>query len=766
MRQLGGGNGSGQSHPAADGVEELRAGALARAPESVAQDRATGCAQLLQPGLPRHGFRRGQQHQGEQQIVQLVGRPQIRGGLRDHLRDGCGIERSQRRGIAGIERAPELHRPRSPLLQRGVVEIRVRRRVQDLVRERRRLRRVAREQSQLAALHPLQQPAQTFDVHRLVEAVAQRLPDQGVIGGLDHAGIVLLALRLRGEDLREQVVGAHAEDVEGDLLAGARPQHRERTRRVPAPANSPHRRAERRLREDLVDGAGSEELEDGLQRETVLRSHREQDPLVGRRGLELEVEGPAEALAQRQPEGAVLLRPERRVHDQLHAAGLVEEPLRDQRALGRKRSQGCAGRAQIPDDLFRACLRNGAVANEEFFGAGRLVEERLDLLAQPRHFLRQLGSAPRRLAVPERQRRRRAVRVLHPHPPRLDPPDLPALVAEQEDVAGHALDGPVLIDLADGDSLGLRHHRVLRRVRDRSAAGERRDARAAPRLDHVMDAVAMQPGALGAARSPRDTLGVHLDQRIEFGPWKRAVWPGSPDQRVRVVLREILARRHRHELLGEHVEGPLRNRGFLEIAAADPAHQRGALDELVARRRKQAPLGYTRAMVRGAADALHRDGEAARRLELHHQVDGADVDSELERGRRNRAADVAALEFFLRRQPHRPRHAAVMRNDLVLAQALGKLMRHPLDVPARVDEDQRRPVLANELRDAIAGLVPLLLGSDSVQLVARHFDVDVERPPRAALHDGAGGPAREEASDLLDGFLGRGESDPHALAPT
>jgi len=315
----------------------------------------------------------------------------------------------------------------------------------------------------------------------------------------------------------------------------------------------------------------------------------------------------------------------------------------------------------------------------------------------------------------------------------------------------------------------------------------------------------MQPGALGAARSPRDTLGVHLDQRIEFGPWKRAVWPGSPDQRVRVVLREILARRHRHELLGEHVEGPLRNRGFLEIAAADPAHQRGALDELVARRRKQAPLGDTRAMVRGAADALHRDGEAARRLELHHQVDGADVDSELERGRpmvrgaadalhrdgeaarrlelhhqvdgadvdselergrRNRAADVAALEFFLRRQPHRPRHAAVMRNDLVLAQALGKLMRHPLDVPARVDEDQRRPVLANELRDAIAGLVPLLLGSDSVQLVARHFDVDVERPPRAALHDGAGGPAREEASDLLDGFLGRGESDPHALAPT
>src|SRR5439155_17948487 len=58
LRQLGSGDRARQSYPAANRVEELRAGPLARAPEAVAHDRATGCAQLLQPGLARHGLPR------------------------------------------------------------------------------------------------------------------------------------------------------------------------------------------------------------------------------------------------------------------------------------------------------------------------------------------------------------------------------------------------------------------------------------------------------------------------------------------------------------------------------------------------------------------------------------------------------------------------------------------------------------------------------------------------------------------------------------
>ena len=57
---------------------------------------------------------------------------------------------------------------------------------------------------------------------------------------------------------------------------------------------------------------------------------RQHDGVFGGRGLQLEVEGAAEFLAQRQAEGAVDARAERRMDDELHAAGLVEEALEHQ----------------------------------------------------------------------------------------------------------------------------------------------------------------------------------------------------------------------------------------------------------------------------------------------------------------------------------------------------------------------------------------------------------------------------------------------------
>src|SRR2546426_9110234 len=57
---------------------------------------------------------------------------------------------------------------------------------------------------------------------------------------------------------------------------------------------------------------------------TLFRSaERQQHRIVGGRRLQFEIEGAAEALAQRQPEGAILPRSERRVHHQLHPAGVV-----------------------------------------------------------------------------------------------------------------------------------------------------------------------------------------------------------------------------------------------------------------------------------------------------------------------------------------------------------------------------------------------------------------------------------------------------------
>ncbi len=103
--------------------------------------------------------------------MQLVGVARLGPGLGHDARDGVRVEGAEVALVLG-ERAPQRHRARAALLERRVVEERVRLRVEDLVRERRRLGRVARVQADLAALDALEHVAQPVGVHRLDEAVA------------------------------------------------------------------------------------------------------------------------------------------------------------------------------------------------------------------------------------------------------------------------------------------------------------------------------------------------------------------------------------------------------------------------------------------------------------------------------------------------------------------------------------------------------------------------------------------------------------------
>jgi hypothetical protein len=66
-----------------------------------------------------------------------------------------------------------------------------------------------------------------------------------------------------------------------------------------------------------------------LELEAVRGSERQHDGILGRRRLQLEVEGATEALAQRQPPGAIQPAAEGRVDDELHASRLIEEALED-----------------------------------------------------------------------------------------------------------------------------------------------------------------------------------------------------------------------------------------------------------------------------------------------------------------------------------------------------------------------------------------------------------------------------------------------------
>ena len=103
------------------------------------------------------------------------------------------------------------------------------------------------------------------------------------------------------------------------------------------------------------------------------------------------------------------------------------------------------------------------------------------------------------------------------------------------------------------------------------------------------------------------------------------------------------------------------------------------------------------------------------------------------------------------------REAAVVRQDGVFAEALREMMRHALGQAARVDEDKRGAVLADELGDAVVDLAPHFVGGDGAELVARDFDGQFHRAAVADVDDR--GVVAQERGDILDGLDGGGEAD-------
>ena len=167
---------------------------------------------------------------------------------------------------------------------------------------------------------------------------------------------------------------------------------------------------------------------------------------------------------------------------QLHAAAGVEEALEDDALLRRQRAEHGDRARQVLDDLARALrVEAGLFLSASTAAATPSPSIRAPTSrAQAGDRERELVAAPRGLAEPERNRRRRTLRILDPHPARLDAQDAVARVAELEDVAGDALDGEVLVDRADVARLRLEHDRVVAAFRDRAARGERRQPRALP----------------------------------------------------------------------------------------------------------------------------------------------------------------------------------------------------------------------------------------------------------------------------------------------
>ncbi len=149
--------------------------------------------------------------------------------------------------------------------------------------------------------------------------------------------------------------------------------------------------------------------------------------------------------------------------------------------------------------------------------------------------------------------------------------------------------------------------------------------------------------------SPRRPSPCRADAAVEGGAGQVAVRPGARQAGEQRVLVPGLRRHARDQVLGEQVERPGRQRDAVELAGAHRAQQRRGLAELLDGEREQPPLGRARDAVAGAADALQEGGDGARAGHLHHQVDVADVDAQLERGGRDQRGEPARPSGAARR---------------------------------------------------------------------------------------------------------------------
>ena len=594
-----------------------------------------------------------------------------------------------------------------------------------------------------------------------MQAVADRLVHQRMLGNSDLAGEVFRAGGLVGEHRGEQVVGEHPLDGRGNALAVPAAGHLERPRDRPAPARREERNPEDRLGEHVLQVLGLQEREDRCEREGVQVGERDDDAVVGRRRLEFQVEGAAEALPQRESPRAVDPAPEGSVDDELHAARVVEEALGDHRPLARHGAERRLAGGQVAEDLIRS---GGVELTVPLQLRPRLRRTLVHALAKFRHPDAQFRGAPRRFAPPEGDGGGCPFRVFHPDLSLGDAPDPPRGGAQQEHVARVALDGEVLVELSHDAVVGFGDHLVLRRFRDRAAVLDRGQARVPARAHRARDGVPVQEGAPASPRG-RDALGEHADHLVEGGAAEVSVGIRAAheiEQAVQIV--PFLRRRSRFgdELLREDVERGLGNADSVEVAGVHRGHERRALDQFVAGGGKEPSFRDGAQPVAGAPHPLegHRDG--ARRAELAREVHRADVNPQFERGGGNDGANVSFLEPPLGLQPHLSGKAPVMGQDGVfrqpLAQHVGQALRHP----AGVDEDEGGVVLLDERGDPVPDVLHDLVGGDRPELGIRNFHRQVHLPP--VPHGNHGRPLRrpgaEEAGDLGERPHRRREPDP------
>ena len=115
---------------------------------------------------------------------------------------------------------------------------------------------------------------------------------------------------------------------------------------------------------------------------------------------------------------------------------------------------------------------------------------------------------------------------------------------------------------------------------------------------------------------------------------------------------------------------------------------------------KMTPSLTASTLMAAAPDSLQAARDRRRRFDLHDEIDGAHVDAELERRGGHERAQPAGFQQIFDFRALGACDRAVVRANERFARELVEGAGHPLGQAPAVDEDQRGPMLANQLEEA------------------------------------------------------------------
>ncbi len=440
------------------------------------------------------------------------------------------------------------------------------------------------------------------------------------------------------------------------------------------------------------------------------------DAVVGPDRVDLQVALGADLLRERQAPGRVDPAAVGREDADPPVSDLVPEALDDDRLVGGDDAGRRLLLLQIGDEVGSRPAVEVVLARQHLrVGGYGLAGEGADRLAE-------LGRAPDSVTAPERDRAGDPRGGGDDHPVAGDVLDPPGRGAEQERLPRPCLVDHLLVELADPAPVG-EVDPVEAAIGDRAGVGDRQLAGALAAVDRAAGPVPDDPRPQ-LREAVRGVAAVeHVEHVLELLAREIRERLGGGDQALDLVDLPLVERRHRDEVLGEHVEGVLGDHRLLDLPLAHPPRDHRALQQVGAELREHAALGDLAEAVAGAADPLQPAGHRLRRLDLDDEVDRAHVDPQLQRRGRDQAGQLARLQQLLDVGALLVRQRAVVGagdldevairlTQVVISRMFsggellpGLLVRHLVEAlgeafgaAAVVDEDDRRGVLADQLQ--------------------------------------------------------------------